>query len=134
MEPRPRSAFWASNFVKNWMELRFDAMAVDVAAAQTATEAQAAAMADAAEAAAAELEDGTAEGAAPATLATLCAAAAAGLCLPPPLHPSLRRRRFASVPLIPILHPCRRGGGEGGSHRLLCRHCRTRFGPLVGAR
>ncbi len=49
------SAFWASNFIKNWVELRYDVMMPDVRAAQSALEAALLAAADEAEGAAAAL-------------------------------------------------------------------------------
>ena len=49
------SAFWASNFVKNWLELRFSVMLPDVQAAQAALEDALASAADEAEGAVAAL-------------------------------------------------------------------------------
>jgi dipeptidase len=49
------SAFWAANFIKNWVELRYSVMMPDVRAAQASLEAQLEAAADEAEGAAAAL-------------------------------------------------------------------------------
>jgi dipeptidase len=49
------SSFWATNFVKNWVELRYSVMMPDVRAAQAALEAELEAAADEAEGAAAAL-------------------------------------------------------------------------------